>query len=740
MTTASTGPDVGERLVRAHLVDATTIAIDRSVSGDPVTVQVQAVTLKDGSTVKHGTVDFASGLPTRAVTIEPVDPARSSAISTVAVPGLAAGGMTDQVVDDVVGEGTATFTLSDQVTVGVQRAATTSAASFGWQVIEWAGPSWWDPTYNFRQRIDVDTTSAAAPGAYTVPLTFDHAALVSTGLASSASGSDLRVVRYDGSSWVELDRILDEDSAWDGVTTTIWFRTVDPIAADDTGTYWLYFGNDAPSAPLDDPEGVWLLTEDFESGTLGDFEDRTGGTGWYQADPWTRRIPLTVPAGRVAADLTDFPLLVSLTDADLAANAQNDGSDLRFVAADGVTPLAHEVERWDHTTGSLVAWVRLPSITAGVPTSLYLLYGAADAPSQADVRSTWPAEIEAAWHLAADPAGPAPQLDDSTTNNHDGLNRGGMTSGDLVPGLIGDAVDFDGGDDRLESDPLDVAGTRALTLSAWVRLDTAINEARVVNKAFTPTDRIFELSLLDTGAVRARVHLDGSSTTLAGGAGSVTTGAWHHVAAVWDGATLEVFADGVPLASTAAVGALAGDSTMPVTIGNIDTVDRPLDGLIDEVRVERVARSQAWLQAAESNQRTPSAFVTAGAVESGTWLDQGTWGARKPIGIDPAITDVDLVDIAVPITVTDAELQSSANADASDIVFTDADGVTRLDHLVESWDATTGTLTAWVRVPSLSSTAATQLFVYYANPTAADQQDGEAVFGPDTDLTLTGAS
>lgn len=740
VTTASTGPDVGERVVRAHLVDATTVAIDRSVSGDPVDVRVQAVTLKDGSTVRHGTVDFAPGQPTRTVSLDPVDPGRSTAISTVAVPGLAAGGMSDHAVDDVVGEATATFALADAVTLDVQRAATASAASFGWQVIEWAGPQWWDPDYGFRQRIDVDTAAVAAPGAYTVPVTFDHAALVSTGLASSPTGNDLRVVRWDGTTWTELDRVLDEAAAWDDVSTTIWFQTVSPIAADDTGTYWLYFGNGTPAPPLDDPEAVWLLTEDFESGTLGDFEDRTGGTAWYAADPWTRRIPLTISAGTVTADLSDFPVLVSLVDADLAANAQPDGSDLRFVAADGTTPLAHEIENWDSATGTLEAWVRLPSVTAAASTSFFVVYGAPNAPAQDDIRGTWPPDVEGAWHLHRDPAGAAPQADDSTINNHDGISRGAMTGGDLVPGLVGDAVDFDGTDDVLVVDPFDLAGRGELTLSGWVRVDAgASQDGRVVTKADGATT-LAELTVTTTGAVRSTLSLDGAPVTHTTATGLVTAGAWHHVAAVWDGATLRVAVDGADAGSTPAVGTLDADSTMAVTIGARDGGTDAFDGLIDEVRVERVARTTAWLAAAEANQRNASGFVTAGTSQAGTWFAQGSWAARKPIGIDPSITDTDLTDVAVPITVVDAELQASANPDGSDIVFTGADGVSRLDHVIETWDSGTGTLTAWVRLPMLSSASATELFVYYANPSATDQQDGTAVFGPATDLTLTGTS
>lgn len=740
VTTASTGADIGERTVRAHLVDANTVGIDRGVSGDPVTVHLRTITLRDGSSVRHGTVDFATGQPARTIDIEPTDPSRSTAISTVAIPGPAAGGSTDHVADDVIGEASATFAVTAATEVTAQRGPTASNASFGWQVIEWAGPSWWDPAYQFRQRIDVDTGATAAPGEYSVPLTLDHAALVTTGLAAASSGDDLRVARWDGTAWTELDRILDDGSAWDLVDTTIWFRTTDPIAADETATYWLYYGNDTPPAPLADPENVWLLSEDFESGTLGDFEDRTGGTGWYEADPWTRRIPLTIGSGQTGSDLTDFPVFVALTDPDLAASAQADGSDLRFVAADGVTPLAHEIETWDAVAGSLEAWVRLPLVSSGSSTSFWLVYGSADAPAQQDVRASWPEEIMSAWHLHRDPAGPAPQLDDSSSNNHDGVNRGAMDAADLVNGAAGGALDFDGVDDHLQADSFDLGGTGELTVSALVQPDAgAARPGRIVTKS-DGTTTIAELTITENGALRGTLALDGTPVSVDSADGAVTTAAWQLVAMVWDGVTLRLAVDGVQVASTPAAGAIDADASLPVTIGATAGGDEAFDGSIDEVRIARVARTAAWLGAAGKNIDDPGGFVTAGAAERGTWFDQGAWGARKPIGIDPAITDADLTDVAVPITVVDAQLQASANADGSDLVFTAADGVTRLDHVVEAYDGGTGSLTAWVLVPDLSATTATELYLYYANPTATDQTDGAAVFGPTTDLTLLGTS
>ncbi|MEL6983177.1 MAG: DUF2341 domain-containing protein, partial [Actinomycetota bacterium] len=433
---SASGADIGERLIRTHLVDGSTIAVDRSVAGDPVEVQIQVVTLRDGSTVRHGTVDLAPAQPSATVAIAPVDPARATAFSTVAQPGVSAGGMTDHVADDVPGEASVAVELTDPVTVTLTRDATASAASFGWQVVEWAGPGWWDNDFQFRQRIDVDTSAVAAPDAYTVPLVVDHAALVSSGLAQGG-GDDLRVLRWDGTAWTELDRVLEDGSTWDRADTTLWFRTTDPIAANTTDTYWLYFGNGGAGSAPADPEAVFLLTENFDAGTLGDFEDRTGGTGWYQALPWTNRIPVTVPAATVAADLTDFPLFVSLTSANLGANAQTDGSDIRFTAADGLTPLPHEIESYSAGSGSLDAWVLVPTVTAGTDTTVYLYYGPADAPTQQDVRATWPAEVEAAWHLARNPAGSAPQADDSTVANHDGLSSGSMTAGDRVADVAG---------------------------------------------------------------------------------------------------------------------------------------------------------------------------------------------------------------------------------------------------------------------------------------------------------------
>ncbi|MCB0996361.1 MAG: DUF2341 domain-containing protein [Acidimicrobiales bacterium] len=729
ITSAGSGPDVGERLVRVHLVDADTVSVTRLVDGDAMDVSIQVVSLAEGTTVRHGTLDIGSGFASATATFDPVDLTHSVAMSTVAFPGVVSGGASDLTSSDTAGTASGTFALDDPRTVTVARTATAGTATFGWQVIEWGGPRWWDGTYSFRRRLDVSAATVAAPDEYTVVLQFDHAALVASEL-SLADGSDVRVLRWDGAAWTELDRVLDDASGWNAVDTTIWFRTTEPVGAASTASYWLYHGNGSPGPVLADPEGVYALYEGFESGTTGDFEDRTGSAGWYAAQPWTRRILVTVDAAEVSADLTDFPLLVELTDADLAANAQADGSDIRFTAADGTTQLDHEIERYDSATGTLTAWVRVPTVSATVDTTIHLYYGASDAPDQQDVRSVWSASSQGVWHAARDPEGDAPLADDSSATNHDGTVAGAMTTADLVTGAAGQGLDLDGVDDRLEVGSFDVVAN-ALTLSGWVRPDSTAVDGHLVAKAKDATTGIFELTVTPAGAARVRVRLGGVTYEATGG--TVSVGSWHHLAATWDGATLRLYVDGAQVDTSAAAGVLDADDSMPVTIGNTTAADGGVDGRIDEVRVESTARSAAWVAASHAQVTSPT-FTSYGAPTSGSWFLQGTWAYRKPLAVDSSQLSGTLVNQPVLVQLVDADLAAKAQADGDDIVFTAADGITRLDHELESWNAATGAVSAWVRVPSVSSTSDTGFFVYYGNPGADDQQDPVGVFGPSADL------
>jgi hypothetical protein len=82
----------------------------------------------------------------------------------------------------------------------------------------------------------------------------------------------------------------------------------------------------------------------------------------------------------------------------------------------------------------------------------------------------------------------------------------------------------------------------------------------------------------------------------------------------------------------------------------------------------------------------------------------------------------------VLVSVTDSNLASSAQSSGNDILFTASDGVTKLNHEIETYTSSTGLLNAWVSVPSLSPTTDTIIYMYYGNGSASNQQNSSAVW------------
>jgi hypothetical protein len=105
------------------------------------------------------------------------------------------------------------------------------------------------------------------------------------------------------------------------------------------------------------------------------------------------------------------------------------------------------------------------------------------------------------------------------------------------------------------------------------------------------------------------------------------------------------------------------------------------------------------------------------------------WNYRKKITIDRTRVAATQTNFPVLINLaTDADLASSAQANGNDILFTSSDGTTKLNHEIEKFTVSNGGLIAWVRIPSLSSTTNTDLYMYFNNSGAANQQNAAGVW------------
>lgn len=103
---------------------------------------------------------------------------------------------------------------------------------------------------------------------------------------------------------------------------------------------------------------------------------------------------------------------------------------------------------------------------------------------------------------------------------------------------------------------------------------------------------------------------------------------------------------------------------------------------------------------------------------------EGTWKFRRKISIDHAkvMGSSALTDFPLSLNTAFSELATHAQTDGDDIVFTATDGTTKLSHELEYYAAATGKLTAWIKIPSLSTTQDTSFYMYYGNPNAANQE------------------
>jgi biopolymer transport protein ExbB len=189
--------------------------------------------------------------------------------------------------------------------------------------------------------------------------------------------------------------------------------------------------------------------------------------GLHAADGGQKKklvIDTTAAGVEVKEELTQVPVLVRLHSGNFTfAEAQSDGSDLHFFAADGKTPLPSQVENFDATDELANVWLLVPKVAALGKTPLVMTWGgdkAGAAPAGGKVQD--PAAVFT-FHFAA-----ADVLKDSTAN---AIAATSVTAKSVAAGPIGAAVALDGGAGiALASSPsLKLAASTGFTFSAWIK-------------------------------------------------------------------------------------------------------------------------------------------------------------------------------------------------------------------------------------------------------------------------------
>ena len=327
--------------------------------------------------------------------------------------------------------------------------------------------------------------------------------------------------------------------------------------------------------------------------TVTDNQNATGTTtreivvaaGEWWSGNWSQRRQLTFDNTGIDENLVNVPLLLRLdaTRVDYSYT-QPDGSDLRFVDADGVTPLPYEIESWN-PGGISTVWVRVPQVDANSNADfIWLYYGNPVAASGANPTAVWSNNHAAVWHFSSD--------QDATSNaNH--LTRFGVQP---VDGLAAGAMRFDGTSSYYSAgnpDSLNLAGS--MTVEAWVKLASLADSTR----------RLISKKSTWNAPTGYQVEYDGNLNVFTGlSSGSNYANAknvdldanWHYLSVTYSGTTGRLYVDGVARSTDTSIGALVTGSTA-LEIGRTSGSGNYFNGDVDEMRISNVARSAAWIAA-----------------------------------------------------------------------------------------------------------------------------------------------
>lgn len=185
---------------------------------------------------------------------------------------------------------------------------------------------------------------------------------------------------------------------------------------------------------------------------------------------------------------------------------------------------------------------------------------------------------------------------DSTPHGVTGTLVNGPT---WTAGHQGNALELDGTDDRLDlGNPSHLRLTGAMTLSAWVWIDSFLGNGRIVNKQGGSTNRGWSLNVESGGFASFQVASSASALVLVNGT-ALPAGQWVHLAGTYEpGVALRLYVNGVLNASlTTGVPGSQRDSTLNVAVGDRPGGGTPFNGKVDEVRIYDRVLSAAELQA-----------------------------------------------------------------------------------------------------------------------------------------------
>ncbi len=340
------------------------------------------------------------------------------------------------------------------------------------------------------------------------------------------------------------------------------------------------------------------------------------------ANDWTkyaRKFSVTF-TGAPSGTLTDFPVLVRVAENSpdgfsYADCLRGNGADLRFCDADG-NLLASEVDTWD-TSGTSLIWVKVPTLTSSTKITAY--YGWDKAPG-VDGTKVWDENYVGVWHLGENAL---PLNESSGVSTPFSRATGSFSSNPsaffAADGVIGKGFNLNSGTANcavFAADDPDLTGFQNLTMEFWVRQEATFSYSMsLLGKAATGSSDYSYRSYMaaNTQNLEMLFSYNGTSGTLTYNWTFPALKAWYYYAFAYDHAThtRHIRRNGSAIGSytTQTFGGPVFDSNAEFSLGGAISGTTPFKGQLDELRISKIARSEAWLKATYDTVNTAS-FAT----------------------------------------------------------------------------------------------------------------------------------
>ena len=377
----------------------------------------------------------------------------------------------------------------------------------------------------------------------------------------------------------------------------------------------------------------------------------SAAASWWNAD-WTNRVKIDADAGAKGANIGEAigrtQVLVRLIGGPGGNfkfdSAKQDGSDLRFVAADDKTPMHYHIEKWDALVDQVaLVWVDVPDLAPGTVSNFFMYWGNDKAADGADAHATYDADQLLVWHFGGDSALPH----DSTGYNNNALTPAPRDEA----GIIGQGTKITGATQikLAPSAALNLSAGEAYTWQVWAKL-APLNQTSVIYDQ-RDTGGVADLQIgLAAGVPYVQATPAAGALVRAQAGAAITGDTWHLITVTGAADKLRIYVDGnkvgeaagaLPaidgpgiLGGAAAVAAVAAPAPVtPAVKGVVAPAPVPaaaplanFQGELDELQISKVVRPDGAIQVAVHDQGPGSNLVSLGAPEQTSSFSTGYIG------------------------------------------------------------------------------------------------------------------